>query len=735
MADQNYLIGRGELLVEPLSPPKRRVDKAHPYSIGEAQARLAPQLRNVIEHFPTESFLAPDGVQVAKFALHPSYLAKSFHPDALVRAAGLEIVGSHATSISVEKHTKTTGTHAEHDTSELYVAGGRAAFDDLYSVLSSAAEAPTPFSDIRQFEAITSFSVDDKIRSIGGGQEDVYELVLHLPSTDLAPDNQAAFVEAAEASGVDLLVDRAFETGSLWFVPARGSGDAVRRLARYTTLRVARLMPRIRLDPLLEGDTSNQQLVLPVQRRRRGAVRAAVLDGGIPEDHPIGAYLESYRPANPKAKDVADYTAHGVAVTSALLFGSIRTSSPDLVDARVSHIRVLDDTVAEDDPLELYSVLAHVDEVLLSRAYDFINLSLGPDLPIEDDDVHAWTSVIDDRLSDGETFLTVAAGNNGELDRDSGNARVQVPGDAVNALSVGASDSESSVWRRAPYSALGPGRRPGHVKPDLVAFGGSPSEPFIVLDDRGTGTIGVNGTSFASPLALRNAVTIRSLLGSDLSPLAVRALLLHAAEPLDHPTEEVGWGALPPTTSMIVTSGDGIARIIYQGEVAPGKYIRAKVPIPSGGLDGMVAIRATFCFSTPVDTAAPDVYTRAGLEPVFRPDIHHYDDGANTPRSRTFFARPHYDGEDVQRAEFGKWEPVLRASHNMRGNTLRDPAFDIHYNAREVGGKSRTAEPLKYALVITLEARRHPQLHQSILDSYPGILVSLEPGITLELDA
>ena len=43
----------------------------------------------------------------------------------------------------------------------------------------------------------------------------------------------------------------------------------------------------------------------------------------------------------------------------------------------------------------LYKTLGHIETILLSRQYEFINLSLGPDLPIEDQDVHAWTAVID----------------------------------------------------------------------------------------------------------------------------------------------------------------------------------------------------------------------------------------------------------------------------------------------------------------------------------------------------
>jgi hypothetical protein len=37
-------------------------------------------------------------------------------------------------------------------------------------------------------------------------------------------------------------------------------------------------------------------------------------------------------------------------------------------------------------------------------------LSLGPDLEVEDQEVHAWTSVIDELLSDGDTLISAMAG-------------------------------------------------------------------------------------------------------------------------------------------------------------------------------------------------------------------------------------------------------------------------------------------------------------------------------------
>ena len=68
------------------------------------------------------------------------------------------------------------------------------------------------------------------------------------------------------------------------------------------------------------------------------------------------------------------------------------------------------DVDSENDPFELYDVLDRIKSVLETRRYEFINLSVGPALPIEDDDVHGWTSYFDEFLSGGTTLATIAVG-------------------------------------------------------------------------------------------------------------------------------------------------------------------------------------------------------------------------------------------------------------------------------------------------------------------------------------
>lgn len=733
---KNYLIGRGELLTEPVGPPKVKPNKTHPYQVHEARERLAPQLEAAVEGLVTDPVVAPDGVHVMRFALHPAYIAKSYYPAKLFHQAGLEAVGSRDRPIRPEKHTAKDWETREFTTSEIYVAGTRDSFQQLSTLLSGAAELPAALKEIREIEEITTFAPAEKLKQVSSARN-AYELVLHLPSDRLAPHNRTDFLRLASDLGVHIEQELALEVRGLWFVPATGPADRVQRLARYSTVRVVRAMPELSLSPIVRGHQLPTKAALPRRDVIDATARVAILDGGLPADHALEPWIDSYIEMNDGVANSPEYEAHGLAVASAFLFGPMHGAiQPPLPPSKVSVIRILDADSNDQDPYELYRTLGHVEEVLLSRNYDFINLSLGPELPVEDDDVHAWTSLIDDLLSDGETLLTVAVGNNGEKDEASGNARIQVPSDAVNAVAIGSASSHGSSWSRAPYSAIGPGRSPGRVKPDILAFGGDTGEPFHYISAGAAPTLLPGaGTSLAAPLALRQAVTARALLGPQLSPLAIRALLLNAADDAGINRREVGWGRIPADVDDIVSAGAGVARIVYQGELRPGKYLRAQLPVPLEGFRGNVNVRATFCFASPVDTQSPDVYTRAGLEVVFRPDLNKFAKGAKTPKPRAFFSPAAYSDESALRNDEGKWETVLNGQATLRGATLAEPVFDIHYNARDRGDQSRETAPLKYALVITMEAPRMVGLHEQILAAYPGLLVPIQPDIQLDIPA
>jgi len=546
-----------------------------------------------------------------------------------------------------------------------------------------------------------------------------------------------SFVEFIKKIGGEALTEMHFAAGNLWFIPVKMPINKAEVIADHSFVRVVRPMPKLRgLRPLTRTADVTLSVHLPNEKALSNEPRVALLDGGLPNEHPIGPWLKRQQLSDPSQPALPDGEEHGLGVASAFLFGPLRVGK---VAARpfsnVTCIRVLDELTDKEEPLELYRTLGFIEEVLLSRQYQFVNLSLGPNLPIDDDDVHAWTSVIDSLLEDGETLLTVAVGNNGDADKDSGNARIQVPSDTVNALAIGASDSEqNATWKRASYSPIGPGRRPGVVKPDLVTFGGSADTYFHHLSPGNRPMVVPSmGTSFGSPFGLRTAVGIRAVLGRDITPLAIKALLIHSADQNGYPSEEVGWGRIAPDLSEIVNCPDGMVRVVYQGELKAGKYLRANVPVPKGGIKGNVTMKATFCYACPTDPQDASSYTRAGLEVTFRPDLSKKAKSSNMPKTRSFFGMGKYSPEGERRSDFGKWETVLHDQDNLRGSTLKAPVFDIHYNAREGGGTTNQGQPIKYALIITIEAPKHASLYNEVLEAYSEILVPIQSEVDIPL--
>lgn len=739
-----YLIGKGELLTYAIDPiKKQQSEKVHPYSLDAAKKQIIPQIQTANEVFselPDRACF--EDIAVAKLTLHPAYLAKTYFPKQMLDHAGLVSIGSRTLRI---KPRKLTGPRspAEADTTEMFVAGQRGRlrnFSDFARSLNVDEPMAIQFAEI---EAFSAMEPRDRVRNVEH-RSGAFEIGLHVPTGVSTRQLRSHFAAYAVQCGFKVSGEFEFETGGLVFLAAEGDQGELENLAKFTLMRVVRPMPKIRAArPMTRSLPISIGFTMPSGEPLSREPKVAILDGGLPKAHALGNSLRRYFLADEKAGDVPEFLEHGLSVTSAVLFGPIEPGGQAARPyAAVDHHRVLDSRSDAEDPFELYRTLAHVETVLLSRQYQFINLSLGPDLSIEDNDVHAWTAVIDGILSDGQTVMTVAVGNNGERDQLLGYDRIQVPADSVNALAVGAVDYSTPGWRRSSYSARGPGRNPGRRKPDLVAFGGSPKEYFHVMAPGSKLALSATlGTSFAAPLALRSAIGIRAVLGADVDPLSTKALLIHGCQPCDvSQPYEVGWGRVPTDLSELITCGEGVARIIYQGELRPGKFLRAPVPLPAEMLKGNVQLKATFCYASPVDPQDAGAYTKAGLIVTFRP---HRDKKKKdkitqkisvNPASYSFFPSTDFRTEEEQRADLGKWETVLHAEHTFRGSSLLEPVFDVHYNARDAGGTSSGAQRIRYALVVTIEALKHPNLHAEILKNHT-ILRALVPELSVPLRA
>jgi hypothetical protein len=744
MAERNnFIIGYGERLASDLAAPASGGPKKHPYTFAEARKRVGPKVKAAVKELADlPRAVCPKDQTVALVTLHPTYLAKSYYPADLLKTYQLETVGSRSREVSPTKWAKKKPPESA-VTSELFVAGTRSHFRQLAADIDGIRENSSWAGDLVKIEDFRTQPAEEKLKPFRTkDDEPLLEVVLHAQ-----PVQEDAFIlEGFEAylKTLDIKLDldkRRFFAEGLCFLPLRVPREVAAEVVKYSFLRLAREMPRLRqFRPVARATPGFSPFAcrLPKGGPVDPEIRVAVFDGGVQADGKLDPWVSRKKTKNLGAA-VPEFQNHGTAVTSALLFGPLQDGiTADRPYASVDHYRVLDADTLKDDQQELYSVLERIQDVLESRPkYDFINLSLGPDLPVEDNDVHAWTAVLDQLFSDGLTLPTIAVGNSGEADWDSGNARIQTPADCVNALSVGGCDRTGAGWKRASYSSIGPGRSPGIMKPDGLAFGGSSKEPYWVLNAEDSGAaMPITGTSFAAPTALRTGIGLRAHFGTLLTPLAIKALLLHTCNDGGHDKTEVGWGRIPADVDSIVLTDQHAAHIVYQGELRPASWVRMQIPIPSEAMSGMVDVSATFCFATPTDPQDPLNYTRSGLEVRFRP----HDKKRKKPNQLHANSSHFFQAKDVTieeeaelRADAHKWETTLHKSRSLRASGLHNPVFDVHYNARIGGRNAKSADKIPYALIITVSSKNTRDLYNKILQRYPTILEPLKPIVEIPI--
>jgi hypothetical protein len=739
MTKRNFLLGKGERLVEDVAGVRGGGPKSHPYTFREARERIAPMLARLvrgIDQLPDAA--CPNDHAVATITLNPEYIAKSYFPEKLFESLGLEPVGSRPRRITPEKRSK--GREPEEAiTTELFVMGTRSAFRAWRSSMPNWHENAATASDLATIEEVAAPSAHDKIKGrLPKKGSLIFEAVLHSDAGAGPNSVVTQFKTYLDGIGIGQPLDRRFAAGGLSFVELEAPVELADRIATFSPVRALRQMPTLRmLRPSFRSSrVSMEEISLPARGPIDPNIRVAIFDGGIPKGHPILKWVKPIEPPG-IGTTIGEFQKHGVGVTSAFLFGHIDPKQPiPRPYAPVDHYRVLDAAPGQN-PHELYEVLARVDQVLVEKDYQFVNLSIGPRLPVEDDDVHAWTAVIDDRLSRGSTLATIAVGNDGDKPATDGLNRIQVPADCVNALAVGACDTPDATWQRCFYSSVGPGRSPGLVKPDFLEFGGTLERPFIVVSESNVSALeATEGTSFSAPSVLRLGAGLRAHFGNNLSILAIRSLLIHTAETSDYPCEEIGRGRVARSVQDIVLCDDDTVRVVYQGSIAPTRYIRAPIPIPSGAIPGKVTITATLCYPTGVDPHHPGNYTQAGLEPTFRP----HDQKRKDPKqvhadSKSFFGKAQSGlMEDELRRDAWKWENCLHTRVTFIGKSLRNPVLDIHYNARQDGRNFAPKEELPYALVISVHAKHLGDLYDKVVRKYARQLEALRPVVEIPID-
>lgn len=731
---RNLLIGRGERLIVDGEWKGGGGGKPEPYSLGQQQTALHPALTWLAERArAAKPQLAPRGEIAAKITLHPEFLAKTYFPSSLLRECGFRLLGSRETIL--EPRAMVRGKPVEpRVTATLIVAGDSNSFLMADALLMSAGPELGPrHTELRRLESIELFGPEDRIRVNAAHLDGWLETSLHAALEDR--DVREAFTKLVSSVG-GVIDQRRFRTvGGLTFSPIylapEVARSALQALEDFTHLRVIRNMPFISTDPAA-GSVRNLSFSappLPAGPAVAPDLRTAIFDGGFPQG--VLPWVNSIDA--PGVPALATSLDHGTHVTTAFLFGRLDGDEDVLQQpyTNVDHVRVLpsgaDDQHVGDVIDRIINHLKNARDE--EHSYRFANLSLGPRLPIVDDDPHEWTVRLDDLLSLGDLFLTVAAGNDGEHGPDLG--RIQPPADAVNAFTVGACDTFGPRAQRATFSCMGPGRSPGLVKPDVVAFGGDRGKPLAIFSPVTHTIAHTLGTSFSAPLALRLAAGVQARIEDELQPIMLHALLVSRAKfrAATHDQRDVGWGILPESLEELLYSPADEVVVMYQGHIVPGQPLRAPLPLPPGlSTEGKVEIAATFAYRAPIDPAHPVNYTRAGLEIRFQPD---------GEKSVAFFSKGHYDTEQELRADALKWETCRHRKRSISLDKLSKPSFVIRYQGRDEGqpehnptavtvgadgaplAAANRPDALPFALVLRLRIPGEIELAQKVLLSFP----------------
>lgn len=741
MTDRRPILSKAEKYSQPAKPiNKNPGNKKKPYKFPQAKNRLLPKFNSALSEISSLPIEAkPNNQVVTKITLHPSYLAKSYFPEELFSRYNLVNLGSKEVFIDpevsvVEKKTELVSTSQ-------YFISGKA--DDIEKLVKDIEQSNFDLNlqdDLIKIEDFGLLSREDRISKsvylhLDNESDEAltkYEVVLHASETDNEVLN--SFMEYVKSLGGKTFPDKNRSVKGLTFCFILLGSDGIPSLADFSYIRVVRPVPELKISESF-SEVLEERKNLDIERIYRSNhvsshSNVAVFDAGLfaedCEKEEIRYFDLTGIPSNDN-----EYHEHGSLVTSAIVYGEASNyterNNPIL---NVDHYKV----ISKHDKLDiaLVDVLDRIVNVLKTKKYKFANISIGPEFPCPDDEPSLWTAMLDDVAADGDVLIIVAVGNQGQYFDTADNelARIQPPADILNGLSIGAANGKEKGWERAKYSCVGPGRRPGYVKPDALYFGGDTNRKLDLINMSDYEIRSIYGTSYAAPLVTRLAALIDTATRGSLDVATIRALLIHSTDEKKSKRAECGWGLINSDIDEILYCSDSKVTFIYQGRLDSASGVRAAVPFPSelNALPGKIKLNATLCFYTDVDQQHTVSYTRAGVEVTFRPNLHKKKEQSKHASTRALFTKKKILGdEQTLRSDAHKWETCYKVNDSMNTSSLADPIFDIKYLTRDEGhGRSskemRNLPPLHYSLVVTIFHDKGHNIYESIRNQYTALV-------------
>lgn len=760
----------GEDLAQTIDRVSRGGPKYHPQSFEEARDLLVPQLAAVkadVARIPAQMRAERVVIEAEVWA---NYLAISYFPASLVSRLKFKPLGSRVVDDGVYR-VPSKGDSVSVTKSYLFSvdAAGLDAMTEYLSGAGSQRRNKSLDEDLRQFTRIEVSTANVNEPAEDGDAPDLlpFEAVLHPDPDDssLVERKNAStvtltkFVDLVEAHGGRVHTDLNDVVDGLTFVALDLPADAVDDVSAFNPLRSLTPTPRIEFAEAIDDDTIEEALAgAPVAPGTLPEV--VVFDGGVRAD--ASAFRDHVTHIDLTGRGFTPTAlAHGSAVTASVLFGELTPAQPlPAAVATVTHYQVVEgpDSGSSEYPW----LLSKIREIVERDRPKLVNLSLGPRVPVDDHEPHRWTAVLDKVAQETGTLFITAAGNDGHRNRAANLHRVQVPGDMVNGLCVGAFVPTPTGWDVADYSGRGPGRPGSRVQPAVVAFGGDPQgQRFARLHADGQVRQDSHGTSYATPLVTHLAAKLVRELGPRADASTLRALIVHTASRLpSHDVVDVGYGRIVQNVDDILVCPANEVTAIYQGIIARDEVRSFALPHPTKAPKGKYDVKWTLAFTTGTDSAEAGDYTSAGLETTFRPHSRRFtlskgkksktldmetradeaadlmSDGYNPSRYPESFSAPSQFAPEAVLRDHGKWEAISRWECTKQSTSLHQPVIDISHVTRENGRLTTGSEEIEFSLVVTISAHQEVDLYALAEVEY-DVLTALPVPVeaTINVDA
>lgn len=747
MSDKLPILAHGENYIDAVFKRTGAGTKKYPGSYEDAKNRMLSDLdviTDALEDRP-EMYM-PE--KVICFRMEPKFEAKSYSPDPIVSAVsdGMKIIGG-------RKYTYATYEEKKEKAKLYYIRTHTTGIKKLRDILSAG------FKDnqeswkhsIQSIRTIDLMPGEEKMMGFPQGwSEGFVEFVLHPLGEDTTQETVDHFIRLSGLEKSDMNI-REYNDG-LTFIAAKASKINLDAVADFNPLRS--------IHPICDYDEAVLRRMTvegpkPPLKHTSPEVIIGTFDSGIDDTLP---YFSGYAENIDLVKNNKRNYEHGSGVTGALLYGNLRgIDSKTILDSPHEYVKMFrvlpeDGTTYAGNPegkLGLYETIDHIEETV--RKYSEIklfNISLGPRMPIIDDELNRFTYALDrlvfDTGKDGiNPLFTVACGNDGNAEMN----RIQPPSDMINGIAVGAYTMNGlNEPYRASYSCVGPGREGAKIKPDILEFGGSSDYPFISVSKEAGEVSMYAGTSLAAPLAMHKVAEMIAA-SEEISPQLARTILIQNAELSEGKghTNEEGYGYLTKNPDEMLQCSDNKVTILYEGVLeAP---MTAKLPVFSPGIEkvkGNVKITWTIATVVNPDINDVDAYSGNGIEDTFYPHSYKYtfrrgkesaslnllEEGSSVrmqklldngytqtmmPNSR---AAKNYKDENELRNTDLKWDTAIKKTVTLRGSSLYMPFITVH----ALGRNGHENDDVRYFMAVTIEAPNYQgSMYDEILSAYPRL--------------